>query len=92
MIETFTLEHLREILRSDPGIDDSVEITPDNATEPFAELGYDSLSLLELASQLRRRYGVQISDGALEEMSTPGGAVDFVNRLLDAAGTRPVEV
>ena len=92
MIETFTLDHLREILRADPGIDDSVELTAENATEPFAELGYDSLALLEFASQLRRRYGVQIPDDALEEMSTPVRAVDFVNRLLDSAGTRPVEV
>lgn len=92
MIDTFTLDHLREILRPDPAVDDGVAITAVNAGNEFADLGYDSLALIELASQLRRRYGVEIPDDALAAMTTPTDAVAFVNGLLDVAATRQLEV
>jgi act minimal PKS acyl carrier protein len=39
--------------------------------------------MIELASQVQRRYGVQITDEAvLDQMRSPREAVDFVNSLL----------
>jgi act minimal PKS acyl carrier protein len=74
---TFTLKDLRELLR----VDDAVELTASNAHSKFADLGYDSLALVEFRSQLIRERGVRIPDADLWELRTPQQAVDYVNAL-----------
>jgi len=81
-VARFTLDDLRAVLRTDTGLDDADEVTPVNAGREFAELGYDSLAVLELVSQLRRHHGVHIPDEALSEIPTPLRVVDYVNRLF----------
>ena len=86
-MEKFTLEDLRETMRSSAGIDEDVDLNGDIADVEFTELGYDSLAVLELASQVQRRYGLRIPDEAVAEMPTPQKAVDFINRRLLGMGT-----
>jgi act minimal PKS acyl carrier protein len=81
-MEKFTLEDLRETMRSSAGIDEGVDLDGDIADVEFTDLGYDSLAVLELASQVQRRYGVRIPDEAVTEMPTPRKAVDFINQRL----------
>lgn len=57
----------------------SFEHAPD---QPFDELGYDSLALLETHSQIKRDYGVPISEDDLERVHTPRALVDFINDHL----------
>jgi act minimal PKS acyl carrier protein len=81
----FTMDDLVEILQSSIGVDDGLSFDAGLADVPFTEVGYDSLALLELASQLQRRYGLTLPDAeALERLQTPRLAVEYVNDALAA--------
>ncbi|GAA3105080.1 MULTISPECIES: acyl carrier protein [Nonomuraea] len=82
-MSAFDMDELKDILRKMGGVDEA-DLDGDIADTEFAFLGYDSLALLELCSQVERRYGVQISDEAVLDMPTPAKAVDYVNSLLTA--------
>jgi act minimal PKS acyl carrier protein len=83
MADPFGMTQLTEILRTSIGLDADVRFDGELAETEFTELGYDSLAMIELASQVQRRYGVQITDEAvLDQMRSPREAVDFVNSLL----------
>jgi|GraSoi013_1_20cm_4_1032433.scaffolds.fasta_scaffold114451_1 act minimal PKS acyl carrier protein len=81
-MEVFTLDDLRQIMRDCAGVDESVDLDGDIADVEFTELGYDSLALLELASQVQRRLSVVIPDEAVQEMPTPALAVHYINTVL----------
>jgi minimal PKS acyl carrier protein len=86
-MSVFTLDDLREIMRTSVGVDDEVDLAGEIADSEFADLGYDSLAVLELASQVQRRYSVAISDEAALELTTPTKIVNYVNeRLTEAVG------
>jgi act minimal PKS acyl carrier protein len=73
------------MMRESVGVDEGVELDGAIADVEFTELGYDSLAVLELASQIRRRYGVPVPDEAALELTTPGKLLTFVNDLLTGA-------
>jgi act minimal PKS acyl carrier protein len=81
----FDLDTLRTIMRSSAGVPEDVDLGGRIDEVPFIDLGYDSLAMLEIISQVRRQYRVEISDDALFEMSTPSAAVAYVNRRLTEA-------
>ncbi|CRK55093.1 Acyl carrier protein [Alloactinosynnema sp. L-07] len=82
----FDLDDLRAIMRESAGVDEDVDLDGDIADIEFTELGYDSLAVLELASQVQRKYGVPIPDEAVHEMPTPRAAVEFINKQFSIAG------
>ena len=86
MSKKFTLDDLRELMRSSAGVDDSVDIDGDIADLTFEELGYDSLAVLEMASQVQRTYSVPMPDESTEYMTTPQLAVDYINEQFEKAG------
>ena len=81
-MSTFTLDHLREIMKSSNGVDEEVDLDGDIADTEFADLGYDSLAVLELTSQVRRQFAVDFPDNAVQDLLTPAQAVAFVNHKL----------
>ncbi|MGP4003262.1 acyl carrier protein [Streptomyces sp. 8N706] len=66
-----TLEDLTRIMRECAGEDESVNLEGDILDVPFADLGYDSLALLEAAGAVERKLGVKLSDDAVGEAGTP---------------------
>jgi len=85
-VSTFDVTELRDIMSASVGVDDDVYFDGDHLDVQFADLGFDSLALLELASQIQRRLGLQIPDEAVtDEMRTPRSAVDYVNSQLARA-------
>jgi minimal PKS acyl carrier protein len=80
-LQGFSLDDLRAIMRSAAGEGDDYDLDGDIAETPFADLGYDSLALLEVSSQIRQAHAVSVPDGALHGESTPGGTVRLVNEL-----------
>ncbi len=78
----FTLDDLIPIMRSCAGDDEDVTLDDRILEVPFTELGYDSLALLELQSQIQLRYEVDLADDAVKHMTTPRRAIDYVNRQL----------
>lgn len=79
---SFTIDDLRELIRSAVGIDDGVDLDGEIEDVPFADLGYDSLALIEMASHLKRTSGITIPDDAAAGLSSPRAAVDIINAHL----------
>lgn len=77
----FTLTDLTDLMRASSGVDESVDLSGDILDTPFAELGYDSLAILELASRIEREHGVPVPDDAVARMGTPREAVVYINEL-----------
>ncbi|UCM87085.1 acyl carrier protein [Streptomyces marincola] len=82
--ETFTLDDVRRILREGAGKDESVDLDGDILDKGFADLGYDSLALMETASRIEREYKVALDEDVLDiEVVTPRTLIDAVNAGLD---------
>jgi len=79
------LRELQDVIRECAGEDESAQSLVDAANEPFDQLGYDSLALLETQARVRRDYGVDFSEADLSDIATPQEFLDFVNNLLMAA-------
>lgn len=76
----FKLNDLRDIMRRSAGVDEDVDLDGDIEEISFADLGYDSLALLEVFAQIRTGRGVVLPDDAVDEVRTPADLVDYVNR------------
>ncbi|GAB3258809.1 acyl carrier protein [Kineosporia babensis] len=85
MSTPITLTDLEDIMRRCAGEDETTSPLEQGPHEPFDELGYDSLALLETLNHIQRDYGVQISDDELDSAKTPRQLLDLVNRRLGVA-------
>jgi len=79
-----TLEDLKATLRAAAGEDESIDLDGEILDTEFGELGYDSLAILETASLIGRRFGVQLPEDEVGELRTPRELIDFVNATLSA--------
>ncbi|MCQ4044538.1 acyl carrier protein [Streptantibioticus rubrisoli] len=77
-----TIDDLKRIMRESAGEDESIDLDGDILEVPFAELGYDSLALLEAAGRITREYGVSLRDDELDGVETPRAFLDAVNAAL----------
>ena len=79
------LSVLKEILFTSYNLNPE-EVTPDKAFAEDSEganLGLDSLDVVELLISLEERYGIEISDEEAEKIATVGDAVEYLCRVLD---------
>lgn len=76
----FTLADLNEILVDRVGLTES-EI-PDDPNTAFADLGLDSLAVVEVQVAVRQTYGFVIPDEDARAMKTLANAIDYVNHRL----------
>ncbi|MFE9457568.1 acyl carrier protein [Streptomyces californicus] len=83
MSSTMTFGDLKDIMSRCTG--ETEDLTEEHLGLDFTEIGYDSLAILEIASQIQREYGLQIPDEAIEEMNSPQAVIDYVNNSLAAA-------
>jgi act minimal PKS acyl carrier protein len=77
-----TIEQLLRILRESAGESDAVPGRDVLDTE-FADLGYDSLALLEATGRIGREYGLRLDDDVVVAAVTPRQLLAVVN---DTAG------
>ncbi|CAM5658881.1 Acyl carrier protein OS=Streptomyces tendae OX=1932 GN=GUR47_25175 PE=4 SV=1 [Streptomyces tendae] len=84
-VPELTVEDLTGIMRSSAGEDESVDLDGDILDSAFADLGYDSLALLETVARISRDYGVELGDDVLDGVETPRDLLTAVNRSLTAA-------
>lgn len=78
----FTLDDLKQALRTAAGEDESVDLDGDILDTDFGDLGYDSLAVMETASLIERGFGVRLPDDDVGLQHTPGTFIDFVNSVL----------
>ncbi len=79
-----TLDDLIEIMRSSAGTEKAVTLDNEIADVPFTDLGFDSLAVLEIQSQIQLRHGIPMADESIEHMTTPRATLDYVNSLSGA--------
>ncbi|MFF4403283.1 acyl carrier protein [Streptomyces sp. NPDC001262] len=84
-MSTFTIDDLREIMSTNSGVDEGVDLDGDIADVEFALLGYDSLAVLDLLADVQHRYGVEIHDSCVARMTTPARTIEIINQQLTAA-------
>lgn len=83
--ERFTLDDLVRILLEGAGADEGVVLDTTILDVTFAELGYESLALLETCGRIEREFDVLLDD-VVADADTPRALIDSVNtRLADAA-------
>lgn len=79
-----TLGELARILRECAGEGESADLGGEFADVLFADLGYDSLAVLETAARLKRDYGVELTDDEVNEVGTPGRLLELARRQIAA--------
>ena len=68
----FTFDELKRAMLAAVGEDDSIDLERDILDVPMADLGFDSLALMDVADILEREYGIEIPEDEIEEtMATP---------------------
>jgi act minimal PKS acyl carrier protein len=81
---TFTQADLVRVMRAAAGEDESINLDGDILEVTFADLGYDSLAVMETASRVEREYGVTLPEQTMAGIDTPQEFVEFVNDQLAA--------
>ncbi|WP_188190200.1 acyl carrier protein [Nonomuraea sp. SYSU D8015] len=76
-----TLDDLRRIMVACAGEDEHVDLGGDIMDEHFADLGYDSLAMMETAAKIENEFGVRIPDEKVAELTTPRALLDFVSHV-----------
>lgn len=79
----FTMDDLRRVMQEAAG--ENRHLEGDVLDQPFTELGYDSLALLEAAARVERSFGVQIGDDDIADVGTPHDFIQLVNGRLAQA-------
>jgi act minimal PKS acyl carrier protein len=79
-----TLKDLVAILREFAGEEEPGRLDGAILDVSFADLDYDSVSVLEVTGVIERRYGIQLADEAASEAETPRVLLEMVNTALAA--------
>ncbi|KFZ76900.1 actinorhodin polyketide synthase acyl carrier protein [Amycolatopsis sp. MJM2582] len=79
-----TLDDLTRVMRECAGADESVDLTGDIAGVEFADLGYDSLALLETTARLRQEYGIRLDDDVVANVKNAGELLAVINDVATA--------
>lgn len=75
-----TIDDLRRLLTECAGEDENGALHGDIHDTPFADLGYDSLALMETATRIKHEYGIAISDEDIALVETPRLLLELVAR------------
>lgn len=81
----FTLAELTVLLRKHAGEDDESVLQGDILDVSFADLGYDSIALMETTGHIEVDYRVTLDEDNLAEADTPRALIDLVNRSITTA-------
>lgn len=77
--QQMTVDDLKRILHEAAGSDDSMNLDGDILDVEFADLGYDSVALLETSSRVELQYDVMLPDDAVTAVPTPRRFLKMVN-------------
>jgi len=78
----FTMADLVRVMRAAAGEDEAINLDGDILGVSFADLGYDSLAVMETASQVEREFGVSLPEETMAAIETPKDFVELVNGQL----------
>lgn len=78
------IDDLRRILVECAGDDGTGSLDGDILDVAFADLGYDSLALMETASRIKQEFGVVILDEDIATVETPRVLLRIVSDLASS--------
>ncbi len=81
----FTIDDLVLIMKKVGGAADHVDLNGDVADVALADLGFDSLAILEIQSQVEVQHQLSLPDNAIVTTSTPREAVLTIAALRTGA-------
>ncbi|WP_394842836.1 phosphopantetheine-binding protein [Pendulispora brunnea] len=84
MSKEFTLEDLKRVLLAGAGADENVDLDGDILDTDFADLGYESVAMLETGRRIEIERRISLDDGALAEARTPRELLSLVNQYRSA--------
>jgi act minimal PKS acyl carrier protein len=76
------MDNLREIMIAAGGADDGVDLNGDIGSTEFADLGFDSLAMLEIQARIKQELGISFPEDAATLLRSPDDLVDYVNKSL----------
>lgn len=82
---TFTLADLVTYIRLAAGEDETLDLDGHIDETTFAELGYDSIAMVEVTVLVERELGITLPEEKTDKDTTPKQFVDVVNDLLPAS-------
>ncbi|GAA4688779.1 acyl carrier protein [Streptomyces chumphonensis] len=77
-----SIHDLTTLLRECAGEDESVNLEGDVLDTPFADLGYDSLAVLQTTGRIERDFELTLDEDAVAEAETPREYLAVVNHQL----------
>ncbi|MFF9621178.1 acyl carrier protein [Streptomyces griseosporeus] len=81
----FTVDDLKDLLVKAAGESaDAPALTAADVELSFADLGYDSLAMLEVAGLVQHHFRVTLDDDVVTTADTPRKFLDLVNGLITA--------
>lgn len=81
----FTQADLVGYIRQAAGEDDGFDLDGDIAETTFADMGYDSVAMVEVTLAVERELGITLPEDGTSKDSTPKEFVEQVNELLPAS-------
>jgi act minimal PKS acyl carrier protein len=81
----FTIDDLILIMKRVGGAADDVDLNGDVADVALADLGFDSLAILEIQSQIEVQHQMSLPDNAIVTTSTPREAAVAIAALRTGA-------
>ncbi|MCI3275045.1 acyl carrier protein [Streptomyces cylindrosporus] len=80
-----TIDRLARVMRECAGEDEAAAFDGDIAHVPLAELGYDSLAVMETAVRLQNEYGVHLTDDEIFGVESLAELLALARRQIPAA-------
>jgi acyl carrier protein len=80
--EAFTFTDLKDVLTKAMAMQGRQIQVPENRNLVIADLGVDSLAVVQILLDIQSRFGVNIPVDDVGELSTIGKTIDYVNRRL----------
>lgn len=74
-----TLDDLRRILFQGAGAEEGVDLDGDILDTEFADLGYDSIALLETVARISQEFKITLDDNVAASARTPRELLKLVN-------------
>lgn len=85
-MSTMTINDLHRILVACAGEAEGVVFDNSAQDTDFADLGYDSLALMEAATRIEQEFGVKVPDERIPDLRTPRDLLELVNgAVVEAA-------
>lgn len=81
-MEELTLDEFIGLVETHAGEPDEGNLDDSVIDVLFEQLGYDSVRLLEVLSQIKNRYGLDLSEEILSETKTLRQTLDKINELI----------